>query len=257
LYTDAEETIFAAQRPVVINGIEEVATRGDLLNRSLILYLPTILEDKRQDEKAFWQAFEQARPRILGALLDVVCMGLRTPPTVHLDRKPRMADFAVWACAAADACGWTAQEFLAAYQGVRDAVHDLTLEASPVGPLVRNFTAQHSPWEGTASELLAALETLAQESLTAAGVTMQASPKAGSDVTKQKAWPKNGQALSNVLRRLAPTLRAVGIAVTFDRETGGTRRRIIQLVHGTPQAPHESQTPGAESESAERKRGIF
>ena len=54
LYTNAEEAIFAAQRPVVMNGIEEVATRGDLLDRALILYLPTIPEAKRQDDKAFW-----------------------------------------------------------------------------------------------------------------------------------------------------------------------------------------------------------
>src|SRR5262249_30177683 len=35
LYTDADEAIFAARRPVVLNGIEEVATRGDLLDRAI------------------------------------------------------------------------------------------------------------------------------------------------------------------------------------------------------------------------------
>jgi hypothetical protein len=47
LYTDAEEAIFATQRPIVKNGIEELATRGDLLDRSIVLYLPTIAEDQR------------------------------------------------------------------------------------------------------------------------------------------------------------------------------------------------------------------
>ena len=50
LYTDADETIFAAQRPIVMNGIEEVATRGDLLDRAITLYLPMIPEDKRKEE---------------------------------------------------------------------------------------------------------------------------------------------------------------------------------------------------------------
>ncbi len=50
LYTDAEETIFAAQRPIVLNGIEELATRGDLLDRALLLYLPAIPEAQRHDE---------------------------------------------------------------------------------------------------------------------------------------------------------------------------------------------------------------
>jgi hypothetical protein len=53
LYTDAEEAIFAAQRPIAMNGIEELATRGDLLDRALLLYLPAIPEDKRRAEDAF------------------------------------------------------------------------------------------------------------------------------------------------------------------------------------------------------------
>src|SRR5262245_43306699 len=128
LYTDSDETIFAAQRPIVLNGIEEVGTRGDLLDRAITLYLPTIPEEQRQDEQDFWQAFEQARPQILGALLDIVSRALQHLPTTTLSRKPRMADFALWGCAAAEACGWTPQDFLDAYQGIREAVHELTLE---------------------------------------------------------------------------------------------------------------------------------
>jgi hypothetical protein len=110
-----------------------------------------IPDDQRQDEKVFWADFEQARPQIFGALLDIVRTALQRLPTTTLTHKPRMADFALWSCAAAEACGWTAQDFLDAYQGVRDAVHELTLEASPVGPLVRDFAHKHTPWEGTAS----------------------------------------------------------------------------------------------------------
>ena len=134
-----------------------MATRGDLLDRAITLYLPTISDDQRKDEKVFWKEFEQARPPILCALLDIVSTALQQLPTTTLSRKLRMADFALWSCAAAGACGWSDQDFLDAYQGVREAVHELTLEASPVGPLVRDFAQQHSPWEGTARELLTAL----------------------------------------------------------------------------------------------------
>jgi hypothetical protein len=267
LYTDADETIFAAQRPIVLNGIEEVATRGDLLDRAITLYLPTIPADQRQDEQVFWQAFEQARPQILGALLDIVSSALQHLPHTTLSSKPRMADFALWACAAADACGWTAQDFVHAYQGVREALHELTLEASPVGALVRDFAQQHSPWAGTASGLLAALETLAQGRLTTGDTTTQAPqagkgvtmpvPKASSDVTKHKGWPKDGRVLSNILRRLAPTLRAVGVSVTFDRAPDKQRRRIVRLEQSTPPPSPEHQTPGGESEADERDQEMF
>ena len=108
-----------------------------------------------------------------------------------------------------------------------------------MGPFVRDFVEKHSPWEGTASELLTALETLAHGGVTTGGVTMQV-PKVGSDVTKQKAWPKNGRALSNILRRLAPTLRAVGVDVQLGDGAGrtpGTGKRLIKLTTLTPQPP--------------------
>ena len=41
LYSDTDEVLFEAQRPVILNGIEELATRGDLLDRSLIIELGT------------------------------------------------------------------------------------------------------------------------------------------------------------------------------------------------------------------------
>src|SRR5262249_20412689 len=243
LYSDAEEVIFEAQRPIVLNAIEELATEGDMLSRAIILYLPAIPEDKRQDERTYWRDFEAANAHILGALYDIVSSTLQHLPTTTLSRKPRMADFALWACAADGACGWTPQDFLDAYQGVREAAYDLTLEASPVGPFVRNFAQQHRSWEGTASELLTELETLVHAEVTTGDVTPQPpqegkrvtrqAPKAGSDVTKHKDWPKNGRALSNALRRLAPTLRAVGVEVTFDREPDQQRRRIIRLQHDT------------------------
>src|SRR5438034_11429068 len=44
LYSDADEVLFEAQRPVILNGIEELATRGDLLDRAIILYTPQIAE---------------------------------------------------------------------------------------------------------------------------------------------------------------------------------------------------------------------
>src|SRR5688572_29412803 len=77
LSTDPREFVIDAQRPIIRNGIEELAMRGDLLERCLVLTLPTIGGDKRRTEQQFWKAFEDARPRILGALLDAVAAGLR------------------------------------------------------------------------------------------------------------------------------------------------------------------------------------
>ena len=142
LFTDGEESLFQAMRPIVVNGIEEVATRADFLDRALIVHLPPIEPTTVKDEEVFWADVDQGRPRILGALLDIVSQGLKTLPTVKLSSMPRMADFAKWSCAVAPACGWTAAEFLDAYKDVRESTHTLTLEASLLWPPLQDPHAE-------------------------------------------------------------------------------------------------------------------
>ncbi len=106
LYEDAEETIFSYMRPVAVNGIDEIVTRHDLLDRSLIIHLPAIPEEERREADEFWAAFEEARPQILGAILDAVAVAQARLPETKLERLPRMADFAKWISAAEPALPW-------------------------------------------------------------------------------------------------------------------------------------------------------
>ena len=94
LYTDDEERLFNAARPILLNGIVDVVARGDLADRCVALQLAPIPDTKRRREREFWDAFDHDHSSILGALLDGVVYGLRELPNVHLDHLPRMADFA-------------------------------------------------------------------------------------------------------------------------------------------------------------------
>ena len=114
LYTDEDEVIFDATRPVILNGIEDIVTRPDLADRGLFLQLQPIPEASRRTEAEFWEAFWQDCPKILGALLDCLAHGLRKLPTTRLNRHPRMADFAHWATACETAV-WPAGTFMDAY----------------------------------------------------------------------------------------------------------------------------------------------
>lgn len=210
LYTDGEEALFQAMRPIVVNGIEEVATRADFLDRVMIVHLPAMQAVK--DEETFWEEVERARPQILGALLTIVSQGLKALPTVRIT-MPRMADFAKWSCATAPACGWTGDDFIAAYKDVRESTYMLTLEASLLWPPLQKLLADKATWEGKATELLYALTLKVEE-----------------DIRKQKEWPKKPHILSNALRRLQPTLKEVKIVVTFDRDETAERNRIIKIV---------------------------
>jgi hypothetical protein len=211
LYTDDEEAIFDAQRPQIITSIEEVATRADLLDRSLLAQLPTIPPLLRREESALWAEFAEARPGILGAALDAVSEGLRKEADTRLAELPRMADFAKWIVAAEPALPWEAGAFLATYTKNRQEATALTLEASLVGQLVVTFAhGQPKPWTGTAGDLLAELTTLA-----------------GDKLAKKREWPSNPKLLSDALRRLASTLRVVGVDVEFHPR--GKRGRLLTI----------------------------
>ena len=163
LYTDAEEVLFDATRPVILNGITDVATRPDLLDRALVVTLPPIAEEERKPETLLWREFEEDRPAILGVLFDAVSVALRTVRHVRLERLPRMADFAVWATAAECALGWSSGAFMEAYAGNRKEAAENALDADSVAVAVRTFMLDRDEWAGTAGELWKALGELVDE----------------------------------------------------------------------------------------------
>ena len=136
LYSDQDEVLFDAARPVILNGIEEIVTRPDLADRAVFLTLEPIPEERRRPEQELWAAFELERPRILGVLLDAVAKGLAELPRTKLDKLPRMADFALWATACETAL-WPSGTFWSAYCGNRDEAVDGVIDADPIAAAVR------------------------------------------------------------------------------------------------------------------------
>jgi hypothetical protein len=226
LYSNDEETLFEALRPVIINGIEDLATRGDLLDRAIVLYLSALNSKERRKEADLWREFEQARPSICGALFDAVAVALHRLDSINLDGLPRMADFAAWAVAAEPAFGVPAGMFIDAYAVNRATTNTIALDDSPVsGAIIKFLEAQLGPiWSGTPSELYEELKKHVSE-----------------QTLRDKAWPKAANALTNKLRRLEPSLRAVGIDLREGR-IGRGRTRVITLekLDETSSAPSAS-----------------
>ena len=210
LYTDQDEVLFDAVRPIILNGIEDIVTRPDLADRAVFLTLEAIPGERCRTEDELLGAFEADRPHILGALLDGVIQGLKMLPHTTLARLPRMADFAVWA-SACETAFWPAGTFMSAYSGNRDEAVDNAIEADPVAAAVRTMMAERMEWKGTATDLL--------------GVLAEA---AGERVANSKTWPANPRALSGRLRRVAPFLRKVGIEFNYTKE-GRARTRVIYI----------------------------
>lgn len=219
LYSDDGETILHAQRPVILNGIAELATRADLLDRCALISLPPLPERMRKSEAELRRRFGDALPRLLGGLLDAISCALRRMPEVKLDHMPRMGDFAEWATAAEPALGLPPGGFLDAYRENIQATADLPLEASAIVEPLRAFLDNQPPtlagvtcWTGMATQLLQGLQQYAT-----------------ADVTKQPDWPRNGQALSGLLNRLAPNLRQKGIVIERSKAADRKRTRTLTI----------------------------
>jgi hypothetical protein len=212
LYTDDEEVLFNVQKPIMLNGIDDIANRGDLLDRAIVVHLPAIAEENRRPESEFWEEFERLRPQILGALFDIVSSAINNLDTVKMDGVPRMADFAKWVSAAESALGWPTGRFLEVYTRNRRTSNELPLDASLVAQAIMNAKGNFTNWSGTATEALAALDDMVDEG-----------------TRRKKAWPKSAASLSNHFRRILPNLRAVGIDVQFVQTSGTNSRKSITI----------------------------
>jgi len=210
LFTDDTEVFFNGQRPIALTSISDVASRSDLADRLLPVRLEVIPDTERRTEAELHAAFEDARPRIVGALLDVVAHGLMQLPSTRLNRLPRMADYAAWVRACETAI-WPAGTHMAVYEVNRADAVDVVLDADLVAMALRQL-----------------METRVEHVTTATALLADLGPLVSDDMRRGRQWPGNGRALSGQLTRLGPALRRVGITVAHFRE-GGTGRRLIRI----------------------------
>ncbi len=220
-YTDTDETILNVQRPVILNGISDLATRSDLLDRAVLINLPRITETARATESVFWQRFQERLPYILGALLDAFSTALRRAPEVRLPSRPRMADFAEFATAAEPGLGLADGVFMTAYEGNRMVAHETALEGSPVAQALLAYLDEVGPGgiDAEPDHLRLALES-----------------RRGFGRVPQ-GWPASPRGLSGILFRLAPNFRAIGVEVVVGgaalRTHGGRRRILVRKIDGS------------------------
>jgi hypothetical protein len=225
LYADDEESLFTATRPIIVNGIGEIAQRADFRDRAILLSLEPISDDRRRTEAWLNAEFHKARPGILGALLDVASAAMRELPHVHLERLPRMADFARLAVAAAPSLGITPERFLRVYAGNRSAAATTLVEYDPVAKAVREWMeslGEPWTWTGTATELLGLLTT--------------------DERRKERDWPSRAVIFSNALTRVTPALRETGIDITRSRDSSGKRTRRVTVTWKGPSQSSRSST---------------
>ena len=252
LHTDADEAIFNEACPQILTGIGDVVTRPDLAERTLAVPLERIGDEARQTEADLDAAFEAARPRVLGALLDAASDGLRLLPTTNPKRLPRLADAARWviACEAGGRVG-TAGSFMEAFDGAKEELIEAALDAEPVAGLIRQLRDETEPapgdtfFRGTSSDLLERLVLLYRK---------------GDEKRRLPAgWPTSARGISAAVTRSAPPLRAVGIDPVKVKSSGHDRARLWVLTaqpENTRSQPSEPSEPSDTPPDRATRAGI-
>jgi hypothetical protein len=200
LYSDGGLFVLRFQRALILTSIEMGSMRGDLADRMVVLDLEPIAREGRRLDGAIQAAFLEARPRLLGALLDLVAAALGKLPDVQLQAMERMADFSRLAAAVDQVLGTDA---LGAYVGQRASIAEEVVAGDTVADKVAGLVPNHGDvWRDSATKLL-------EE------ITPEPPPKG---------WPATAHHLTGRLRRVIGALEGIGVMVEFSREgKSGTR----------------------------------
>ena len=241
LFSDHDEVLFCAKRPIIVNGIPDLMTRGDMADRAMCLTLGQIPDDQRMTEDRLWKLVDKIKPDILGGLLDAVVVALRRLPNLPASRLPRMADFARFVVAAEPALPWAEGKFVRTYAAVREDSAQVLLEGDMIHSLVVEILNKQArpvgapedcrpSWEGTAAELLRALNAARPDG---------DRPPQG--------WPRSAKGMGNHLRRIAPAMRQIGLEVSHSKGGGKMNARIITI---RQTAMNDGKAPSGRSESS-------
>lgn len=225
LYTDGDQVLYSFRRPIIINGIDTPSTRHDFLDRCVIYNC------KRMDEfiplEELDRQFEAARPRLFGAMLDLLVKTLKVLNTTPPATKFRMADFARFGRAVAVALGKKPEDFDDAYQMNIQQQSFEVLEDAPMGRVLEKFATQYAskkPWAGTAEQLLARLREVAH---------------VAGDQDGKSDLPKSARWLSSRLGELAPAMASRQVFIRKLPRTNAARLWEVS----TPVKPDPNAEP--------------
>ncbi len=213
LYTNGEEHVISSKKPVVINGINAVATAPDLIERVISIELPTITAKKRQDEQSMEGAWDKDYPAIFTGLLALFADALELLPAAVIPEgmQKRMIDYQRLGEAICMALGGKAGEFSQRLDSMHGESMARGLESYgvTVGIQMLATRPEGREWEGTYLQLLTELNRMQE--------------------IDRSNWPRSPRHLSGQIKRIAPGLRRAGIRIEpAGRGATGAKVRIVR-----------------------------
>ena len=210
LYTTNSSFTVSIKKPIMLNGIPELAKRPDLVSRSVKLTLHKIKQIKTSEQA--WNDFNQDRPKIFNALLYGCCIALATQENIKIDDMTRMSDFCKFATASHLAFGWSENQFMDAYRANIKSSHVDALESSMFTSAIMKMFEREDFFKGRPFELLEHLED------------MDYVPERTARSSK---WLKTPKGVIEILDRSEDSLAAIDIH--YEKSKDRTNKTFIKL----------------------------
>ncbi len=209
LYADTDEVLFYVCRPWILNGIDSVTSRTDLLDRMIVITLDRISPQDRRTKAEVKREFEANKPLIFGAVLDMISTAMKNYPKMKVEATARMADFNRWVLAAEEHFGVPLGTFTLAYQNLREDMEEELIGEDNFIQFIEYLLETNTTWKGSATQLFEQMEHYR---------------KAKNFLSKE--WPKSNAEVSKRLKRAAPLLERRNIFFESGKEN---RKRVLRL----------------------------
>ena len=212
LYTDADVHTTTFRNCLLLNGIGNFATRGDLMDRCVKINLQRISTQQRERLSDLRGKFKEDLPLIIGAIFDAVRKTIPLTETIKPDNAPRLADFYHLGGAISKAVWGSEKKFFDAFaQNEESKFADMVYD-DPLSTAVKQFA------EKMGTPTMRFEPTVFLEKLKAqVGIVEYSNAKNN--------FPQSASALGKKIPRIQTALSAVGIDITQKKSSG--KRLII------------------------------
>jgi hypothetical protein len=228
LHTDLDMTILKGNTVIMLNSVVgSLHSRPDLTERTIVFELRRIADENRLAIKDVLQRFNALLPEILGGLFDLLAKAMTIFPTLDLPRLPRMADFAKWGYAIAEAMGGRGDEFLRDYAGNATVQTGALFETDTFFSAV--VQAMDDPGIGELSGSFHDVRLLLAEVAAPGGAA-----NGYKELDKDPSFPKSPRAIRGKLDRIRIPLEDMGINYMVDGQRTSRGKAFVKFFKKGP-----------------------
>jgi hypothetical protein len=220
LYTDSDVSVISIRRLVMFNGIDIIVTQGDLADRLLRVPLHRIDDDKRRGDEELAVRWADARPDVLGGLLNLAASVHHRLSTITVPKLPRMADYARVLAVVDDVLGTSGLEH---YREQCKRLAADTLDDAFIAEIVKHG---YGCTDAASADILAEIT----KAVTASDPDWRA----------PRSWPHSAREVTAQLTRHAPAMRSQGWIV--DDDGGHNKRGVVRWTVFAP-PPEKDREP--------------